>query len=151
MKDKPLDNKRFSRDISPPCWWAKTKDLSLASFVRPPEVVLFFIVIGWKSPIPYSHSIFMHFTTCSLVSFVGSNIWEFQEPRSGIAESQQHRAFIGSFGRCSSNSCFDVDFTPHWTSPWRSCSLGHQAKGDRRGPGTGILQDVFTDIEFILS
>ena len=31
---------------SPPCWWTKTKEISLASFVRPPEVVLFFIVIG---------------------------------------------------------------------------------------------------------
>ena len=31
---------------SPPCWWTKTKDLSLASFVRPPEVVPFSIVIG---------------------------------------------------------------------------------------------------------
>ena len=30
---------------SPPCWWTKTKDLSLASFVRPPEVVYFSIVI----------------------------------------------------------------------------------------------------------
>ena len=30
----------------PPCWWTKTKDLSLASFVRPPEVVHFSIVIG---------------------------------------------------------------------------------------------------------
>ena len=30
----------------PPCWWTKTKDLSLASFVRPPEVVRFSIVIG---------------------------------------------------------------------------------------------------------
>ena len=30
----------------PPCWWTKTKDLSLASFVRPPEVVHFTIVIG---------------------------------------------------------------------------------------------------------
>ena len=36
---------------SPPCWWTKAKDFSLASFVRPPEVVLFFIVLavsrGW--------------------------------------------------------------------------------------------------------
>ena len=31
---------------SPPCWWTKTKDLSLACFVRPPEVVHFTIVIG---------------------------------------------------------------------------------------------------------
>ena len=31
---------------SPPCWWTKTKDLSLASFVRPPEVVHFSIVTG---------------------------------------------------------------------------------------------------------
>ena len=31
---------------SPTCWWTKTKDLSLASFVRPPEVVYFSIVIG---------------------------------------------------------------------------------------------------------
>ena len=30
----------------PPCWWTKTKDLSLASFARPPEVVNFSIVIG---------------------------------------------------------------------------------------------------------
>ena len=31
---------------SPPCRWTKTKDLSFASFVRPPEVVHFSIVIG---------------------------------------------------------------------------------------------------------
>ena len=31
---------------SPPFWWTKTKDLLLASFVRPPEVVHFSIVIG---------------------------------------------------------------------------------------------------------
>ena len=31
--------RRFSREM-------KTKDFSLASFVRPPEVVLFFIVLG---------------------------------------------------------------------------------------------------------
>ena len=30
----------------PPCWWTKIKDLSLSSFVRPPEVVHFSIVIG---------------------------------------------------------------------------------------------------------
>ena len=30
----------------PPCWWKKTKDLSLASFVRPPEAVHFSIAIG---------------------------------------------------------------------------------------------------------
>ena len=30
----------------PPCWWTKTKDLSLASFVRAPQVVHFPIVIG---------------------------------------------------------------------------------------------------------
>ena len=29
---------------SPPCWWTETKDFSLASFVRPPEVVLFSIL-----------------------------------------------------------------------------------------------------------
>ena len=29
-----------------PCWWTKTKDLSLAPFVRPLEVVHFSIVIG---------------------------------------------------------------------------------------------------------
>ena len=31
---------------SPPCWSTKTKDLSLASFVGPPEVVHFSIVVG---------------------------------------------------------------------------------------------------------
>ena len=30
---------------SPPCWWTKTKDLSLAPFVRPPEIVHCCIVI----------------------------------------------------------------------------------------------------------
>ena len=30
---------------SPPCWWTKTKDLSSASFARPPEVVLFSILL----------------------------------------------------------------------------------------------------------
>ena len=33
---------------SPPCWSTKTKDLALASFVGPPEVVLFFIVISMQ-------------------------------------------------------------------------------------------------------
>ena len=36
----------FHVTSSRPCWWTKTKDLSLASFVRPPEVVHFSIVIG---------------------------------------------------------------------------------------------------------
>ena len=36
----------FDVTSSPPCWWTKTKDLSLASFVRPPEVVHFSIAIG---------------------------------------------------------------------------------------------------------
>ena len=36
----------FHVTSSPPCWGTKTKDLSLASFVRPPEVIHFFIVIG---------------------------------------------------------------------------------------------------------
>ena len=31
---------------SAPCWWTKTKDLSLAPFVRPPEAVHFSVVIG---------------------------------------------------------------------------------------------------------
>ena len=30
----------------PLCWWTKTKELSLASFVHPPEVVHLSIVIG---------------------------------------------------------------------------------------------------------
>ena len=41
---QPIDG--FHVTSSPPCWWTKTKDLSLASFVRPPEVVRFSIVIG---------------------------------------------------------------------------------------------------------
>ena len=36
----------FHVTSSPSCWWTKTKDLSLASFVRPPEVGRFSIVIG---------------------------------------------------------------------------------------------------------
>ena len=36
----------FHVTSSPPCWWTKTKDLSLASFVRPPEVVHFPVVLG---------------------------------------------------------------------------------------------------------
>ena len=36
----------FHVTSSLPCWWTKTKDLLLASFVRPAEVALFFIVIG---------------------------------------------------------------------------------------------------------
>ena len=36
----------FQVTSSPPCWWTKTKDLSLASFVRPPDVKHFSIVIG---------------------------------------------------------------------------------------------------------
>ena len=35
----------FHMTSSPPCWWTKTKDLSLASFVRLPEVVLFSILL----------------------------------------------------------------------------------------------------------
>ena len=35
----------FHVTSSPPCWWTKTKDLSLASFVRPPEIVHYSIVI----------------------------------------------------------------------------------------------------------
>ena len=31
---------------SPSCWWTKTKDLSFASSVCPPEVVHFSMVIG---------------------------------------------------------------------------------------------------------
>ena len=30
---------------SQPCWWTKTKDLSLASFVHPPAIVHYLIVI----------------------------------------------------------------------------------------------------------
>ena len=36
----------FHMTSSPPCWWMKTKDLSVASFGRPLEVVHFSIVIG---------------------------------------------------------------------------------------------------------
>ena len=42
---------------SPPRWWTKTKHLSLASFVRSPEVVLLSILlfvsleVDWKPPI----------------------------------------------------------------------------------------------------
>ena len=35
----------FHVTSSPPCWWTKTLDLSLASFVRPPAFVRFTIVI----------------------------------------------------------------------------------------------------------
>ena len=31
---------------SPPCWWTKTIDISLASFVRLPAILHFTIVIG---------------------------------------------------------------------------------------------------------
>ena len=40
----------FHVTLLPPCWWTKTKDLALASFVRPPEVVHFSVVIGVPSP-----------------------------------------------------------------------------------------------------
>ena len=40
----PIDG--FHVTSSLPCWWTKTKDFSLASFVRPQEVVRFSIVIG---------------------------------------------------------------------------------------------------------
>ena len=30
---------------SPPCWWTKMIDISLASYVRPPAIVRFIIVI----------------------------------------------------------------------------------------------------------
>ena len=32
-------NLGFQVTSSPPCWWTKTKDLSLAPFVRPPAIV----------------------------------------------------------------------------------------------------------------
>ena len=35
----------FQVTSSPPCWWTKTKDLSLAPFVRPPAIVHWSIVI----------------------------------------------------------------------------------------------------------
>ena len=35
----------FHVTSSPPCWWTKTIDLSLAPFVRPPAFVHFTIVI----------------------------------------------------------------------------------------------------------
>ena len=37
----------FHVTSSPPCLWTKTKDLSLSSFVRLPEVVHFTIVTGF--------------------------------------------------------------------------------------------------------
>ena len=64
----------------PPCWWTKTRDLSLASFVRPPEVVRFSIVIGvsrdWlKSSYSVVHPIvfcakFIVIFVCSIVLLV---------------------------------------------------------------------------------
>ena len=36
----------FHVTSSTPYWWTKTKDLSLASFVRPPAIVHFSIIIG---------------------------------------------------------------------------------------------------------
>ena len=36
----------FHVTSSQPCWWTKTKDLSLASFAHPPEVIHFSVVIG---------------------------------------------------------------------------------------------------------
>ena len=35
----------FHVTSSPPSWWTKTKDLSLASFVLPPAIVHYIIVI----------------------------------------------------------------------------------------------------------
>ena len=53
MNEAPLPLLNLSHVIdgfhvtsSPPCWWTKTKDLSLASSVLPPGVVRFSIVIG---------------------------------------------------------------------------------------------------------
>ena len=44
---KMLNNyKDFNKWSSPPCWWTKTKDLSLAPFVRPPAIVDYIIVIS---------------------------------------------------------------------------------------------------------
>ena len=45
----------FHVTSSPPCWWTKTKDLSLASFVRPPEVYISLLLlvspeVGGKRP-----------------------------------------------------------------------------------------------------
>ena len=42
--------------IGPPCWWTKTKDLSLAPFVRPPAILhcsmaIFASKVGCKPPI----------------------------------------------------------------------------------------------------
>ena len=39
----------FHVTSSPPCWRTKTKDLSLAPFARPPEIVHCIIVIGVSS------------------------------------------------------------------------------------------------------
>ena len=36
---------------SPPCWWTKTNDLSLAPFVRPPAIVHCSIVICEAKPL----------------------------------------------------------------------------------------------------
>ena len=47
----------FHVKSSPPFWWTKTKDLSLASFVRPPEVIHFSIVVGvYRGWLITSHS-----------------------------------------------------------------------------------------------
>ena len=58
----------FHVTSSPPCWWTETRDLSLAFFVRPTEVVHFSIVIGvsrsWlKRSIQPISRIFCHYIT----------------------------------------------------------------------------------------
>ena len=59
-----------------PCWWTKTKDLSLAPFVCPPEVVHFSIVIdvprGWLKT---------SYNTYPLVYLFGLNVRDPDPPK----------------------------------------------------------------------
>ena len=62
----------FHVTSSSPCWWTKTKDFSLISFVCPPEVVHFPIVIGVpRGWLKTSYTETDHIDTCmTLLSYL---------------------------------------------------------------------------------
>ena len=61
---------------SPPCWWTKTIDLSLAPFVRPPAFVRFTIVICVSRDWLKTTYIFRFFGVIEKLSLVTVNHWK---------------------------------------------------------------------------
>ena len=49
--DEAFTLSHFHVTSSPPCWWTKTKDLSLAFFVRPPALLSVSREIGCEPPL----------------------------------------------------------------------------------------------------